>query len=145
MRSVTFACGTLLFVAISCSIIRGQEPNRFSQSFPQSAPVIEVLKAVKDSDVAAFNNAYSKRIRDDKDQGYWEKKLKETQAAVKKRFGEFQVKDFEFVFYGSLEEDGRVILIRKGNKAFSLAVIKEGDNWKVDSAELAAEPDYDGE
>lgn len=144
MRTVTFTCGALLFVAISCSILRAQEPNRWQQSFPQSAPVMDVLKAVKNSDVAAFNNAYSKRIRDDKDQGDWEKKLKQTQAAVKKRLGDFQVKDFEFVCYGSVE-DGRVVLIRKGHKAFSLAVIMEGDNWKVDAAELAAEPDFDGE
>jgi hypothetical protein len=35
----------------------------------EAAPVIAMLKAVKDLDVAGFKNAYSKEIREDKGQG----------------------------------------------------------------------------
>ena len=89
------------------------------------------MGTIQRRDVTAFKNAYSKRIREDKDQGDWEKNLKEAQAAMKKQFGDFQLKDFGFKFEGD-KVKGKVALSHKGKEMFPLAVIKEGGNWKVD-------------
>ena len=97
----------------------------------EAAPVIAVLKAAQDSDVTAFRDAYSKRIREGKEQADWENNLKEAQANMKKVFGDYQLKDFSFTFAGD-KEKGKVTLSHKGKEAFPLNVIKEDDKWKVD-------------
>jgi hypothetical protein len=97
----------------------------------EAAPVIAMLKAVKDLDVAGFKNAYSKEIREDKGQGDWEKNLKEAHVNMSKLFGDYQLNDFSFTFAGNSEK-GKVTLSHKGREVFPLNVIKEGDTWKVD-------------
>lgn len=126
MRTLTVSWG-LCGIVLSCSILQGQEVK----TPPEASPVIAVLKAAKDSDVAGFKNAYSKRIREDKSQGDWDKNLKEAQANIKKQFGDYELKDFSFTFAGD-KEKGKVSLSHKGKEAFPLSVIKEGDKWKVD-------------
>jgi hypothetical protein len=101
------------------------------KSPPEAAPVIAVLKAVKESDVKAFKNAYSKRIREDKDQGDWDKNLKEAQDNIRKMYGDYQLGDFTFTFDGD-EEMGKVSFTHKNGKQLDLDVIKEGKEWKVD-------------
>lgn len=116
-----------LFVVMSCSVLCAQEVK----TPREAAPVIAVLKAVKDSDVAGFRNAYSKEIREDKGQENWEKNLKEARVNMNKLFGDYQLTDFSFTFAGDSER-GKVTLSHKGREAFPLKVIREGDTWKVD-------------
>lgn len=98
---------------------------------PEAAPLIAVLKAVKVADAAAFKNAYSQRIREDKMQGDWEQNISMAQANLKKMFGEYNLTDFSFTFAGD-KQTGKVSLSHKGQAAVTLAVIKEGDEWKLD-------------
>ena len=126
MRTPAVLRGLFGFV-LACSILRAQEVK----TPPEAAPVIAVLMAAKGNDVAGFKNAYSRRIREDKDQGDWEKNLKEAQANMKKLFADYQLNDFSFTFAGDGER-GKVTLSHKGKEAFPLNVIKEGDKWKVD-------------
>ena len=126
MRTVAVCLGLFGFV-LSCSILRAQEVR----TPPEAAPVIAVLKAAKGSNAAGFKNAYSKQIREDKDQGSWENNLKEAQVNLKKLFGDYHLNDFSFTFSGDSEK-GKVTLFHKGKEAFPLNVIKEGEKWKVD-------------
>jgi len=125
MRTVAVRWGFFGFV-LSCSILCAQEVK----APPEAAPVIAVLTALKDSDVAGFKNAYSKQIQEDQGQADWEKNLKEAQVNMKKLFGDYQLNDFSFTFVGGSEK-GRVTLSHKGMEAFPLNVIKEGNNWMV--------------
>jgi hypothetical protein len=125
MRTVAIGCGLLGFV-LSCSILRAQEVK----TPREAAPVIAMLKAVKGSDVAGFKNAYSKQIREDKDQGDWAKNLKEARVNMKKLFGDYQLSDFSFAFEGDSGR-GKVTLSHQGKEAFPLDVTKEGGTWKV--------------
>jgi hypothetical protein len=124
---VVAVCWGLFGFVMSCSILCAQEVK----TPREAAPVIAVLKAVKDSDVAGFKNAYSKEISEDKGQGDWDKNLKEAQVNMNKLFGDYQLNDFSFTFDGDSEK-GKVTLSHKGLEAFPLNVIKEGDTWKVD-------------
>ena len=126
MPTVTVCWGLLGFV-MSCSIVCAQEVK----TPREAAPVIAMLKAAKDSDVAGFKNAYSKEIREDKGQGDWKKNLQEAQVNMNKLFGDYQLSDFSFRFAGDSKK-GKVTLSHKGREAFPLRVIKEGDTWKVD-------------
>ena len=125
MRTVAVCFG--LVGVLSCSIVRAQEVK----TPPEAAPVIAVLKAAKGSDTAGFKNAYSRPIREDQDQGRWENNLREAQVNLKKLFGDYQLNDFSFTFSGDREK-GKVTLFHKGEEAFPLTVIKEGEKWKVD-------------
>ncbi len=126
MRLMAFCYG-LFGVLLLSSVLRAEE----DKTPPEAAPMIAVLKAAKASDAAAFKKAYSKRLREDKMQGDWEKNVKEAQVNMKKLFGDYQLKDFSFTFAGD-KEKGKVILFHKGKEAFPLNVIKEGDEWKLD-------------
>jgi hypothetical protein len=126
MRTMAICCGLFGFV-LSSSILRAQAVK----TPREAAPVIAVLKAAKASDVAGFRNAYSRRIREEKDQSDWEKNLKEAQVNMKRQFGDYQLNDFRFTFAGDSEK-GKVTLSHKGREAFPLNVLKEGDKWKVD-------------
>jgi len=147
---VVVVCCEILLAAVTFSTLQGQNTTSITwQGWPCYAPVIAVLQAVQNSDVVAFKNAYSKRIREANDHDDWEKTLKNVRATMTKQWGDFQVikesdfkvKDFDFGFTGTTG-CGTVTLKHKG-KGFSVAVIQEGDNWKIDSAELAAASDQD--
>ena len=125
MRTVAVCFG--LVGVLSCSILRAQEVN----ATPEAAPVISMLKAARGSNTAGFKNAYSRPIREDKDQGRWENNLREAQVNLKKLFGHYRLNDFSFTFSGDREK-GKVTLFYKGKEAFPLNVIKEGKDWKVD-------------
>ena len=125
MPTVKVCCALFAFV-LSGSIVCAQEVK----TPREAAPVIAVLQAVKDSDVAGFKNAYSKEIREDKGQGDWKKNLQEARVNMNKLFGDYHLSDFRFAFAGDSEK-GKVTLSHKGREAFPLNVIKEGDTWKV--------------
>lgn len=102
---------------------------------PEVAPMIALLQAAKDANVAAFRDAYSKRIREDKEQGDWGKNLREAQKNLNKYFGDYQLREFNFEYIGNGEK-GVVTLFHKGKetekRGISLAVTKEGVDWKLD-------------
>jgi hypothetical protein len=101
------------------------------KSPPEAAAVIAVLKAVKESDVDAFRNAYSKRIREDKEQGDWAKNLQEAKVNLKAMYGDYRIADFTFTFDGDTDI-GIVSFTHKNGKKLDLDVIREVDGWKVD-------------
>ena len=96
----------------------------------EARPVFAVLKAMKASNAKEFRNAYSQRIRDDKNQGDWGKNLKEGQSNLKKLYGDYELKDFGFTFAGDSGK-GEVTIVHKGNKSVALEVIKEHGAWKL--------------
>src|SRR6185295_6143552 len=112
MPTMTVCWGLFGFV-MCCSIVCAQEVK----TPREAAPVIAMLKAAKDSDVAGFKNAYSKDIQEDKGQGDWKKNLTEAQVNMKKLFGDYQLSDFSFTFAGGSEK-GKVTLFHKGREAF---------------------------
>ena len=101
------------------------------KSPPEAAPVVALLKAVQASDVKAFRKVYSERIREDKNQGDWQKNLKEAKDNLKKMYGDYQLGDFTFTYDGD-EEMGKVSFAHKSGKKLDLEVIKEGGEWKID-------------
>lgn len=126
MRILVLSCAFLGVVLATSVLPAGQDKPP-----PPAAPVIGMLKAVKANDVSGFKNAYSKRIREDKEQGNWDKNLKEAQAGLKKLYGEYDLKEFTFTFTGDKEKGG-VSITHKGKKSIDLGVIKEGKDWKID-------------
>jgi len=126
MQTLTIFCG-LCCILVSCPSIRGNE----DKTPAEASPLIALLKAAKASDINSFKDAYSKRIREDKGQGDWDKNLKEAQGSLKKMFGDYDLKDFSFTFTGD-KEKGKVALSHKGKESITLKVIKEGGEWKLD-------------
>ena len=115
--------GILLFCSRVCE---GEEISP-----PEAAPLIAVLQAAKASDVANFKEAYSRRIREDTEQGDWESNLKEARANLERRYGDYAINEFGFTFAGD-KENGTISLKHKGKESLSLKVINEGGGWKLD-------------
>jgi hypothetical protein len=126
MRTTIVMSGVLGILL--AGVARGADDDKTP---PQAAPMIALLKAAKATDATSFKNAYCKRIRDDKDQGDWDKNFKEAQGNLKKYFGDYDLKDFTFKFTGD-KEKGKLSVSHKGKEAVLLGVIKEGDEWKLD-------------
>jgi hypothetical protein len=122
----TLSVFVFLFGIVSLETTAAQK----DKSPQEAAPIIAVLKAIKESDIKAFRNAYCERIREDKDQGDWEKNLKEAQGNLKKLYGDYDLKEFAFSFDGDADK-GKVSITHKGNKSVALRVIKEDGEWKV--------------
>jgi hypothetical protein len=121
----------LCFVVFATLLSLSTPAARHVKPPPEAAPVIAILKAVKESDVQAFRSAYSWRIREDKEQGDWDKNLREAQGNLKKMYGDYKLDDFTFAFEGD-EEMGKVSFTHKNGKRLDLDVVKEGKEWKVD-------------
>jgi hypothetical protein len=96
-----------------------------------SAPMIAILEAAKRSDTTHFREAYSSRIRQETGQQDWSKNLKEAQATLKEKFGDYRLNDFEFSFEGD-EQKGKLGISFKGKQQFAIAVVKEGGAWRLD-------------
>ncbi len=120
----------LLFAVFGMTLLLSPLEAKNGKAPPEAAPVFALLKAVEESDVKAFRNAYSWRIREDKEQGDWEKNLQEAKANIQKKFGNCQRDDFTFTYRGDSEQ-GKVAFTCKGVK-LELEVVKEGE-WKVDT------------
>ena len=96
-----------------------------------TAPMTAMLKAAKNSDVKMFKEAYSKRIREDDGQNDWGKNLKEAQATLKEKFGDYQLSDFTFSFEGD-ELKGKLAVSFKNNRQVELTIVKEDGAWRLD-------------
>jgi len=119
----------LLLVTWGC----GDEAPRQQDNVPrEDAPVIAVLSAVKASDLNGFTNAYSKRIREDVEQGDWESNLKEAQGNLKRMYGDYTLDEFAFTFTGD-KERGKVSISHKGKESIALPVVNEDGQWKIDA------------
>jgi len=73
------------------------------RSVPEAAPIVTVLEAAKVSDVSAFRNAYSRRIRDEQGQADWPRNLQEARSNLTRMFGDYRLADFAFSFAGGAE------------------------------------------
>ena len=107
-------------------------PRQQDKAPREHAPVIALLNAVKASDLNGFRNAYSKRIREDAEQGDWESNFKEAQENLKRMYGNYQLEEFTFTFTGD-KDRGKVSVSHKGKEPIALAVIKEDGRWKMDT------------
>ncbi len=125
----------LLFVTCGCEDdaprTQGKADGQQDNVAREATPVIALLNAVKASDLRGFRNAYSKRIREDSEQGDWESNFKEAQENIKKMYGDYQLDEFAFTFTGD-KERGKVSISHKGKESITLAVVKEDGQWKVD-------------
>jgi len=60
-------------------------------------------RAAKVSDVSAFRNAYSRRIRDEQGQADCRRNLQEARSNLTRMFGDYRLADFAFSFAGGAE------------------------------------------
>jgi hypothetical protein len=97
----------------------------------EAAPMISILRAVQISDIDSFQQAYSKEIREDKEQGDWKKNMTEAQKNMARIFGAYRLADFSFSFKGSREK-GVLTVQFKMDKTINLKVVKEEAGWKLD-------------
>lgn len=116
-------------VSVQISAPENQRPNR--PDTVTSAPMAAMLQAAKISDAAAFRDAYSKRIREDNQQSDWGKNLQMAQAALKEKFGDYELTDFTYSFEGD-DLKGKLAVSFKGKQQVALAIVKEDDAWKLD-------------
>lgn len=93
--------------------------------------MIAILEAAKHSDTTQFREAYSSRIRQESGQSDWSKNLKEAQATLEEKFGDYRLSDFDFSFAGD-DAKGKLEVTFKGKAQFVIAVVKEGGVWKLD-------------
>ena len=126
--ALMFAVSTLLLAGCYTAHQAAQsgEPRRET-----SAPLVAILKAAKKSDAAAFRDAYSTRIHLEDQQTDWERNLREAQATLKQKFGDYRITDFAFSFEGDATT-GKLEVSFKGKAQFAIAVVKEGGAWKLD-------------
>lgn len=108
------------------------EPSKTNAAPPQAGGVVAVLQAVKAGDLAAFKGAMSKRILASNDNKHWERNLKEAQEKFAKRYGDYRGEDFEFTFKGDAEQ-GMLTVLHPPSEPIELHVVREGDDWKLDS------------
>ena len=114
----------LALAANSCS--RPENPRS-----KVAAPIVAILEAAKHSDTTQFREAYSSRIRQETGQQDWSENLKEAQATLKEKFGDYRLSDFDFSFAGD-DAKGKLEVTFKGKAQFAIAVVKEGGAWKLD-------------
>ncbi len=94
----------------------------------QAKPLVDVLVSVKENDLQRFKNAFSQKINyKEKD---WNTNLAEGRKNLLAKFGDYNLKDFEFIFSGDNQE-GKVVLYYQNQPHFSMAVIKEPKGWKL--------------
>jgi hypothetical protein len=93
--------------------------------------MLAILKAAKSADVTMFGDAYSARIHQEDQHSDWGKNLREAQATMKQKFGDYQITDFTFSFAGDASK-GKLEVIFKGKAQFAIAVVKENGAWKLD-------------
>ena len=93
--------------------------------------MVAILEAAKDSDAKKFKGAYSERIQAEDRQKDWGQNLKEAQATMKEKFGDYQLSDFAFSFAGD-DLKGKLAVLFKDTKQFELAIVKEDGAWKLD-------------
>lgn len=109
----------------------GGAPSAKAQPPAQALPVIAMLRAAQAKDAAAFRATYAKRIRDGKEQSDWEKNVAEANASVGRLFGGASVDELTFTFTGDADA-GKVTIARPSQPPVTLAVVREGTEWKLD-------------
>ena len=93
--------------------------------------MVAILEAAKNSDAKMFRDAYSKRIRQEDPQSDWGKNLREAQATMKEKFGDYRLGDFAFSFAGD-NLKGKLGVSFKGKQQFAIAIVNETGAWKLD-------------
>jgi hypothetical protein len=94
----------------------------------QSIPFMNMLKAAESSDIKKFKSAYSKRIREDKEQSDWKKNVSEAKKNIKKIFGDIKDDNFTFKFD---KDKSKLEVLFKGKSACLIDVIQEDGKWKL--------------
>jgi len=139
-RNVYLSLIGLIILSFSCT--KNASLDIQPESIRQSEPVIALLKAIKENNVALLQSAYSDRMKarfmkENRFRGDWHNVLEYLAGVVrhgifgKGGFGDYNLKDFRFIYSGS-ESAGEVTLIFKGREDGALDVIKENGNWKID-------------
>jgi len=126
----TMTRATVLATVAGLSVLLGGCGQADDDTPREASPVIAMLKAAKASDLDGFRSAYCRRIREDPEQGDWEKNLTQAQASLKRMYGEYQIKEFAFTFTGD-EKKGKVAVSHQGKESIVLDVINEDGHWKI--------------
>ena len=139
-RNIYLSLMGLMILSFSCT--KSASLDIQPEIIPQSEPVIALLKAIKENNVALLQSAYSNRMKakfmkEDRFRGDWHNVLEYLKGVVrhgifgKGGYGDYKLKDFRFIYSGS-DSAGEVTLIIKGTEDGSLDVIRENGNWKID-------------
>ncbi|MBU1043375.1 MAG: ankyrin repeat domain-containing protein [Candidatus Omnitrophica bacterium] len=98
---------------------------------PQAQPIYNLLKAVKNSDIKLFKTVFSPRIRLRLAANDWQTVLENYKKTLPGNWGDFERKDFSFVFNGK-DDQGKVTMSYKGKVQGAVLVFKQGAHWKMD-------------
>lgn len=121
MKNITII--TLTLILIYPHLLLAQKPVP-----AQAKPLVDVLVSVKENDLQRFRSAFSEKINyQEKD---WNTNLAEGRKNLLAKFGDYSLKDFEFIFSGDNQE-GKVVLYYQNQPHFSMAVVKEPKGWKL--------------
>jgi hypothetical protein len=114
---------------------RTEKTAQLGTTIPQTAPIVNLLSAIKSGDSAPLKSVWSKRmierINPEGAEETWEEVLQEYSEVFKHYYGDFELEDFRFSFEGD-ETKGKLITDFKGERAGDLQIIKEGSEWKMD-------------
>lgn len=96
----------------------------------EAEPFVLLLMAAKNADAMGMRGAFSTRIRDDREQGDWNKNLRQAKVSLAKMFGDYALADFSFVFSGDRREGALTVMYRDVEQ-FSIPVVWESEGWKL--------------
>jgi hypothetical protein len=98
----------------------------------QAIPVVALLRSVKESDTALFQQCWDKPMAESLGLTPESAKrmIEEYRLGFDKVFGEYSLDEFSFSFVGGADV-GAVILKFKDKKLPPLRVIKSGNHWKL--------------
>jgi hypothetical protein len=130
MWKSTLASLLLAGILSACSLIPLSEEG---EVIPQAEPVLNWLKAAKNSDPDLLKNVFSERMvktfkTNDKS---WPELLNIYQKVFKDKFGEYDLNDFSFIFEGGSKKGNVIIFKETGSSGLPVYVIKEKKQWKV--------------
>ena len=117
-------------VVINLIVIASYAATAQSAHIKQSTPFENVLFSMKSDSVGLFMNSFSENVIDgERGEELWLTRLNQGKEKFKKRFGTFQPGDFSYTYE---KEEAKLIIYFKGEEQFRIAVIKEGNIWKLD-------------
>ena len=130
MCKSTLASLLLAGILSACSLIPLSEEG---EVIPQAEPVLNWLKAAKNSDPDLLKNVFSERmIKTFKtNEKNWPELLNIYQKVFKDKFGEYDLNDFSFTFEGGSKKGNVIIFKGAGSSGLPVYVIKEKKQWKV--------------
>jgi hypothetical protein len=121
---------TIVFILLSLMLAMPAIAEEARPVPTEAEPFVLLLMAAKNADAMGMRGAYSMRIRDDREQGDWDKNLRQAKVSLARMFGDYALADFSYVFSGD-QREGAVKVMYRDVEQFSIPVIWESDGWKL--------------